>query len=170
MLVKGESALVRLTEEQERVATLVAEGRVVSEVAMEVEIDAATVARWRRDPRFVAEVNRRRQEAWASVHDRLRGMVSKAVDALEEAVDQGDVGAAVELLKAAGVYGRVPAPAGEVDPELLLVRQAEAWAANEYAKEEAVADRDERTVLVLNDRKAQLTRKRLEELKAQQAG
>lgn len=167
MLAKRELALVRLTREQEQAATLVAEGRAASEAAREVEIDAETIAAWQADPRFVAEVNRRGQAAWSGVQDRLRSLVSRAVDALEEAVDRGDVRAAVEVLKAAGVYGNVGAPRGETDPELVMVRQAEAWAETELAKQRPVTGE---TDWVLTDargeRRAKLVERRLNEVRS----
>ena len=53
---------------------------------------------------------------------------------LEQAVEENNVRAAVEVLKAVGTYGEVKPPSGEVAPELVMVKQAEAWAEAKLAK------------------------------------
>jgi hypothetical protein len=52
--------------------------------------------------------------------------VGKASDILEQALQPGDVKAAVTILRAANLYGNVRDPHGETDPELVLLAQAEA--------------------------------------------
>ncbi len=162
------TARSRLSEEQERAAALLAEGKMSAEVTKEVGTDAATIETWWEDAHFVAAVNRKRKEAWWAARDRLRALVSKAVDALERALDEGDVRAATEVLKAAGVYGKVEAPSGEVDPELVMVRQAESWAATELAKEGPA--RDVLAPLLDDGRRAELAQKRLRELRGTGSG
>jgi len=125
-----------LTEQQTQAAALLAEGKPLAEVAEAIGADAPAVGEWQAsNPAFIAEVNRRRQEAWRQAQDRLRALVPKALDTLAQAVEAGDLKASVEVLKAVGVYGKVPSPVGEVDPELVQVQQAEAWAKAEYTKQ-----------------------------------
>jgi hypothetical protein len=77
---------------------------------------------WRHEhPVFIAELNRR-QALWTEAHERLRALVGKAVNVLEQAVGDGDVKAAIELLKAVKLYGEVGATNGPTDPDV-LVRQ-----------------------------------------------
>jgi len=54
----------------------------------------------------------------------LRSLTTKAVDAIETALDSGDSKAAVEVLKAVGLYGQVKEPSGPVDAELVLWEKA----------------------------------------------
>ena len=153
---------VELTPQQEQAAALAAEGKTVEKVAEQIGADAATVATWRASPYFVAEVSRRQQAAWASAQDRLRSLVPQALGTLEQAVQGGDLRAVVEVLKAAGVYGKASAPSGEVDPELVMVRQAEAWARVEYEKQ---GPQDIYRLLRRDEETAELARGRLQTLR-----
>ena len=71
--------------------------------------------------------------------------------------------AAVEVLKAAGVYGKTGAPEGEVDPELVMVREARAWGRKEMAK---LGPRTLVEMIGDEDSEGDLVRKRLKELQA----
>ena len=153
-----------LTEQQAQAAALVAEGIALDDVAATIGEHTATVSEWREDnPAFIAEVNRRRQEAWRQAQDRLRALVPKALDALAEAVEAGDLKASFEVLKAVGIYGKVPAPGGETDPELLQVQQAEAWAKAEVAKQ---GPRDLMGMVRAEEDRAELVHRRLAELRS----
>jgi len=154
---------VELTPEQEQAAALVAEGKPVYEIAEEVDTDEATLAEWQASPYFVAAVNRHRKAAWTAAQDRLRALVPSALDALEDAVGRCDVRAATEVLKAAGVYGNLPHPSGEVDPELIMVKQAETWAEAELAKK---GPQDLAGILSRDADRRELTHRRLQELRA----
>lgn len=156
--------VVPLTEQQTQAAALVAEGIALDDVAATIGEHTATVSEWREDnPAFIAEVNRRRREAWATAQDRLRALVPQALDALAEAVEAGDLKASVEVLKAAGVYGKTSAPGGETDPELVQVQQAETWAKAEYAKQ---GPRDLMGMVHAEEDLAELMRRRLAELRS----
>jgi hypothetical protein len=81
---------------------------------------------WRHEhPVFIAELNRR-QTLWTEAHERLRALVGKAVDVLEQAVGDGDVKAAIELLKAVKLYGEVGATNGPTDLDVLVRQYATA--------------------------------------------
>lgn len=153
-----------LTEQQAHAAALVAEGKPLGDVAEAIGTDEAAVSEWREDnPAFIAEVNTRRREAWATAQDRLRALVPQALDALAQAVEAGDLKASVEVLKAAGVYGKASAPGGETDPELLQVQQAEAWAKAEYAKQ---GPKDLLGMVHAEEDRAELVHRRLAELRS----
>lgn len=154
---------VKLSPQQQQAAALLAEGKSVAEVAEQIGADLATITSWQESPYFVAEFNRRRREAWASAHDRLRALVPQALKALEQAVQGGDVRAAVEILKAVDLYGNVSAPRGAVEAELVMVDQAEAWATAELAKRGPL---DVMARLARDDEKPELARKRYDELRA----
>lgn len=55
------------------------------------------------NPYFQAELNRRRKEVWGAAVDRFRSLLLKALDAIEKALQQGDAGTALEVLKMAGL-------------------------------------------------------------------
>lgn len=94
--------------------------------------------------------------------------MSKASDTLEAAVDAGDVKAAVEVLKAVKLYGEVGPPTGEEHPELLLFRRAEARAAEEVTKVTPKGDLG--AMLSRDQREAELTLRRFQELRAELGG
>ena len=93
----------------------------------------------------------------------MRGLVGKAIDILEQALQPDDVKAAVTVLRAANLYGNVGAPHGETDPELVLLAQAEAWAVQELRRQGP--HDDPLALLVYDGTKARLTQQRLEELR-----
>ena len=100
-----------------------------------------TVTRWRNDnPHFAAQLNRQRRLIWSNSHDRLRALVSKAVDTLDLALQNGDARAAVEVLKAVGLYGQLPSPSGPEDAELVLWAEAREWAELEFKKQRPSID------------------------------
>jgi hypothetical protein len=81
-----------------------------------------TVNEWRNhSPAFIAALNAQRQELFGAHTERLRGLVPKAIDALENAFEIGDpkerIAVAVHILKAAGLYGSLAAPTGETTPD-----------------------------------------------------
>jgi Homeodomain-like domain len=105
-----------LTPQQAAAVDLLAVGRTITEVAEAVGVTRQTVSGWlNQDPVFEAAVNRRRQELWENVSDRLRALLPNALDVLKQALENGSVKAAVEVLKAAGLHG-LQRPSGPVDP------------------------------------------------------
>ena len=67
-------------------------------------------------------------------------MVGEAVEVLATELKAGDLRAAIEVLKAVGLYGKVEPPADDTDPDVILVKQAKLWAQQEIAKEPPSAD------------------------------
>ena len=99
------------------------------------------MTRWRNDnPHFAAQLNRQRRLIWGNSHDRLRALASKAVDTLDAALQNGDARAAVEVLKAIGIYGQVQPPSGPEDAELVLWAEAKEWAELEFKKQRPSID------------------------------
>jgi hypothetical protein len=66
----------------------------------------------------------------------LRGLVGKAVEKLESALDDPATAlpAAVHVLKATKIFGEVAPPSGATDPELILQLEAETWAREEMKR------------------------------------
>jgi hypothetical protein len=154
--------------EQQNAIDLLVQGKADHEVAAAVGVARETVTRWRgENPYFVAELNRLRKALWGSAHERLRGLVHTAVDILEKALTDGDLKAAVELLKAVRLYGAVPAPSGLDDPELVLWQEAQAWALAEVQRQGPAVDPLQRLLSENADQLADLTRQRMEALRQQ---
>ena len=91
-------------------------------------VNRTTIWEWRTaHPLFMATLERRRAEVWRQPQERLRSLLSKAVENIGQAVESGDLKASIELLKAVGMYGNGTMNAiFEQDPEKLIRQQAEA--------------------------------------------
>ena len=136
-----QDAVSRLSIEQQNAIDLLIQGKPDHEVAAAVGVVRETVTRWRHEnPYFVAELNRQRKALWGAAHERLRGLVYKAVDIVEQAIEAGDLKAAVEILKAVKLYGTVMPPSGPEDPELVLWQEAQAWATAEVQRDGPAVD------------------------------
>ena len=117
-----------LSIEQQNAIDLLILGKSDKEVADAVGVNRTTIWEWRTaHPIFMATLERRRAEVWRQPQERLRSLLSKAVENLGQAVESGDLKSSVEVLKAVGMYGDGTMNAiGEQDPEKLIRQQAEA--------------------------------------------
>ena len=153
-----------LSVEQLNAIDILVNGKTDQETALAVGVVRETVTRWRNDnPYFTAELNKQRQLIWGTNQDRLRSLTTKAVDAIETALDAGDSKAAVEVLKAVGLYGQVKPPSGPVDAELVLWEKAKEWALSELKKRGPSAA-PLLDMLVHDTEVARLSSQRMEEL------
>ena len=158
-----------LSVEQLNAIDILVQGKTDQETALAVGVVRETVTRWRNDnPYFAAELNKQRKLIWGTNQDRLRSLTTKAVDTIETALDAGDSKAAVEVLKAVGLYGQVTPPTGPVDAELVLWEKAKEWALAEFKKKGPSAD-PLLDILIHDTEVARLTRHHMEELTESQA-
>ena len=112
----------QLSIEQENAIDLLIQGKGDREVAEAVHVSRQTVNQWQNhDAVFVAALNARRQETWGSQSERLRNLVAKAIDVLEEDLSSDEKklrqSAAIHILKSVKLYGRDLQPYGETAPE-----------------------------------------------------
>ncbi len=156
----------RLSVEQLNAIDVLVLGKTDQETADAVGVARETVTRWRNDNiHFAAELNRQQKSIWTASHDRLRSLAGKAVDTLEAAMDAGDTRAAVEVMKAVGLYGQVQPPSGPVDVEVVMLEKAKEWATLEIIKKGPSAD-PLLDILSHDPEMARLTRQRMDELEA----
>jgi hypothetical protein len=87
----------------------------------------------------MAQLNQRRHTLWADAHARLRALIGGAVDALEDVVRDGDLKAAIEVLKAVKLYGKVGPPTGATEPDVIVRQQAVAQLEREGTPKNALA-------------------------------
>ena len=159
----------KLSVEQLNAIDILVLGKTDQETAKAVGVARETVNRWKNEnPYFAAELNKQRKQLWRANGDRLRALTTKAVDAIETALDGGDSKAAIEVLKAVGIYGAMEAPSGPVDAELVLWEKAKEWALAELKKKGPSLD-PLMDILVHDTEVARLTRQRIEELAKAQA-
>jgi hypothetical protein len=94
----------QLSAKQLLCVDLLAAGCSDRQAAEEVAVDRATVWRWRTsDAAFQAELNARRQELWEATADRLRALLPRALDVIEDAIVGGDRNTAIGFIRLVGV-------------------------------------------------------------------
>ena len=110
-----------LSIEQENAIDLLIQGKTDGDTGAAVGVTRQTVNGWKNhDAAFIAELNARRREIFGAHGERLRALVSKAVDVLEDSLTAEDPkikqAAAVHILRAANLYG-VAIPDGPTTPQ-----------------------------------------------------
>jgi transposase-like protein len=115
-----------LTPQQMTAVDLLAAGATVTAVAEQVNCARQTVSEWlNQNPAFQAGLNQRRAELWAEQSDPLRGLLPKALDTVESALEEGGaegLKAALAIIRAARIE---LAPSGPVDIEEIETMEAE---------------------------------------------
>ncbi len=97
-----------LSIEQQNAIDMLVLGKSDREVAEAVGVSRQTVCGWRLyHPQFQAELNLRRRAIWGAAVDKLRSLVPKSLEILEQALDRSDDPAKIALgiLKLAGLDG-----------------------------------------------------------------
>jgi hypothetical protein len=124
-----------LTITQENAIEWLILGKSDREVADAIGVNRMTVQSWRTSHAvFMAELNRRRQALWTDAHEKLRSLVSSAIDRLHTELENGALTPAA-LLRLVGLAAAVPAPAGDTDPEAIIAQQAKTQVAREGVPE-----------------------------------
>jgi hypothetical protein len=78
------------------------------QVGEHLGVDRGTVARWRKDPKFIEELERQRQVLWQQSVDQLQSMFQPALEILQKQLAGDDPKTA---LRAASILLRVASPA-----------------------------------------------------------
>jgi hypothetical protein len=127
---------------QENAIDLLILGKSDREVADTVGVNRTTMWEWRTaHPLFRATLERRRAEVWRQPQERLRSLLAKSVENLAAAVEDGDVKASIEVLKAVGMYGHgTMNTIHEQDPEQLIAQEAERRVRREGLSEDPTRD------------------------------
>jgi hypothetical protein len=90
-----------LTVEQRSAIDLLIVGKSDQETADAIGVTRQTVQVWRTSHLvFQSELEQARGALWRLSAERLRGMMSQALDNIAKAIDQGDVKSSFELLRA----------------------------------------------------------------------
>lgn len=111
---------VVLTAKQVLALEALLSGATDTDAAAAADVRRETLYRWKtRDPAFIAELNRRRREAWDAAQGRARQMVSDALRVMHESLTSNELtaqqrlGVAERIVKAFGgaeALGRSLAP------------------------------------------------------------
>ena len=75
----------RLTPQQSTAVDLLVSGKTLTDTAAALAVNRETVSGWvNHFPPFQAALNARRQELWDGMTERLRGLLPKALDVIEQ--------------------------------------------------------------------------------------
>ena len=77
-------------------------GKNDAEVAALIGVDSAIVGQWQSQAAFIVAINALRAAAWSDSVTRLKSLMSRALDVVEEAVVRGDETVAISFLQALG--------------------------------------------------------------------
>ena len=95
-------------------------GQTITEAAKAANVNRTTVHKWQRESFvFQAAYNRSRQEIVSAMHARVLRLASRAVQIVEEAVDAGNVRAAMQIVENLGLIQPAYLTTGPDDPERL---------------------------------------------------
>lgn len=100
------------------IAALLA-GKTVTEAAQAAQVHRSTVHRWLGEPIVIAELNSRRLEHQSALGDLLMKLQTKAVVAVERALDAGDARVAIAVLRGSGILDGRQRRIGTTDPDEL---------------------------------------------------
>ncbi|MEH7403358.1 hypothetical protein V7148_20545 [Gottfriedia acidiceleris] len=124
---KGYKREQGLTIEQLNAIDLLVIGKTDKEVADKIGVNRVTITKWRNyDIYFRAEMNKRRNEIWGASLDKMRSLVPKALERLENEIDN-DNGwkVALEVIKIAGIENKHINEIEHDDAEKILNDEAE---------------------------------------------
>ncbi|MED4182079.1 hypothetical protein [Priestia megaterium] len=138
-----------LTIEQLNAIDLLVGGKTDQEVANKINVNRVTVTKWRNyDIYFQAELNKRRKEIWGASIDKMRALVPKAMERLEQEFDSKyGWKIALEIIKLAGLENNLLKNIGHDDADKILTELAEKrmteelfTTTSEYSKEQLLKE------------------------------
>jgi hypothetical protein len=92
-----------MTDAQLVALSTLLDGRSVTDAAKAAKVSRQTVSEWKNhNPTFIAILNAGRLDVWSQVEDRLRKLTGRAIDVLEQGLENGNVSVARDVLRAAG--------------------------------------------------------------------
>lgn len=105
-----------LSVEQENAIDLLITGKSDKETGEVCGVSRQTIIAWKREPEFLAELNKRRAALWQEDIDKLRSLVSDAILIIAEDLQAENKKmrreAAIHVLRAVGIYGSKWEPTG----------------------------------------------------------
>jgi hypothetical protein len=112
-----ESVSADLPPQQTRALAALLGGATITAVADSAGVDRTTVHRWLRDdPGFQAAYNALRRDLRREVEASIERAVHRAIETVYAAIAEGDVRAALAILRGAGVLGSYSSEIGPEDP------------------------------------------------------
>lgn len=109
-------AFGKLSTNQERAIEALLSGETASSTAKTVGVHRTTIHRWLADPHFVAALNQRRSDLREASQARLHRIEGSALDAVEQALTDGNPQVAIAVLKGVGLLDGKRVAIGPTDP------------------------------------------------------
>ena len=126
--------LIDIAAQKQQALQRLLEGNSVTKTAEAVGIDRSTLHRWLREPRFIAERNRLAKEARDACQERLRHLATQAVEVVAQAVEAGNLKAALNIIKIVGL-GNVGPGDEETAERRILCRLVEKYCLENFLTE-----------------------------------
>jgi len=114
-----------LTTEQHKAVYLLLSGHSVNETAALVKRTRETVSRWKALPHFEVALNALRLEMFDALRNRLQSMAKKAVDVMEQHLNDGSLTAAANILRIIDMPKQLPPQSNEVDASAIIKNYVE---------------------------------------------
>src|SRR5699024_9163706 len=116
-----------LTVEQLNAIDLLVTGKSDQETADIVGVNRVTITKWRNyDFHFQAELNKRRKEIFGSSIDKMRSLIPRAMERLEQEInEENGWKVALEIIKIVGIGDREFQRIGHDDAEKIIREEAE---------------------------------------------
>ena len=111
-----------LTLVQEKAIFLIMSGLTDQDIGVKLGLARQTINGWKnQDSKFVARLNLEREIMWSTHREKLRSVVTKAVEVLASGLDSQEEkikqNSAVHILKCVGLYGNDLRPYGQTKAE-----------------------------------------------------
>ncbi len=115
-------------------------GETVTAAAKTAGVNRTTVHRWRNDPDFLAVRNSYRSELRDAQHHRLARLASKAIEVVEQALEDGDILTALAVLRGIGLLAGQAPPTGPTNADQIR---------HDQAREQSILEIDQRMTALL---------------------
>jgi len=136
-----------LSVEQKNAIELLVQGRSDRSVAEAVGINRSTLYEWRKNPFFLAALNKQRNDMWKDSRERLKNLAGSALDTIERQLANDDgriaLSASKIILKSNRMLGETDFPLSHLeDPKAIIFDQLKKEAQDELLSKTDLRDRN----------------------------
>jgi len=136
-----------LSVEQQNAIEFLIQGRSDRSVAETIGVNRSTIWEWRKNPIFVAALNKQRNEMWKESRERLKNLAGSALDTIERQLANDDgriaLSASKIILKSNRMLGETDLPLSHLeDPKAIIFDQLKKEAQDELLSKTDLRDRN----------------------------
>ncbi|HQN30547.1 MAG TPA: phBC6A51 family helix-turn-helix protein [Methanothrix soehngenii] len=136
-----------LSVEQQNAIEFLIQGRSDRSVAEAIGVNRSTIWEWRKNPIFVAALNKQRNDMWKESRERLKTLASFALDTIERQLANDDGRIALDasklILKSNRLLGETDLPLSRLeDPRAIIFDQLKREAQDELLSKADLLDRN----------------------------